>query len=312
MSSSTGSGGGQGSAIVYAAPDSCERIARILRGHELRLDHTRGLEARSGRASRTISWPGRSRASSPRRRSAWGSTRRTSGSSASSTIPTRSRATCRWWCPAGTASRVADAVVEARPMTAVRRFAVSDIPQSEDLRQVYRAIRERGGVAEPEQRPRLPATAIAGADRVEQAGIGRRGFDSGRAMRVSCPSRRRRRRHAGRCSSVMRASQKRACSGSSPLPKPRVAVISRSPSISARRTQRRAALQCRDPRESSRPRSATEPLPGDVAGAITSASRGSSGIRRRSLVAMLRGSVAAPRSGPLALLRDPRRRDDRK
>ena len=96
----------------------------------------------------------------------------------------------------------------------------------------------------------------------------------------------------------MRAKQIRACSGSSPLPKPRVAVISRSPSTSARRSQRRAAPATSATRARAPGHGALRSrFPATSRARSHRPSRGSSWpIGRRSLVAMLRGSVAAPRS----------------
>ena len=68
----------------------------------------------------------------------------------------------------------------------LRRFALGDVPTPELLRRAYRALRADGGIVEPE--------ALADVDgehdprvlvgMLEQAGIVRRGYDAGRAMRV--------------------------------------------------------------------------------------------------------------------------------
>jgi ATP-dependent DNA helicase RecQ len=70
--------------------------------------------------------------------------------------------------------------------TALRRFAVSDVPAASELRAVYRAVRDSGGVVDPDE------LAAAASDRdprvlvgmLEQAGLIRRSFDEGRRMRI--------------------------------------------------------------------------------------------------------------------------------
>ena len=148
---------------------------------------TRASRPRSGRASRTTSSAGGSGASSRRRRSGWGSTSPTCGSSASSTTRTRSRATCRWSAARGRDGAPSDTLLLASPSdaTAVRRFAVGDIPTPDDLRRVYRAIRDRGGVVEPEQlAPAGDHDPRVLVGMLEQAGHRPARLRRGRAMRV--------------------------------------------------------------------------------------------------------------------------------
>ena len=68
--------------------------------------------------------------------------------------------------------------------TAVRRFAVGDIPGPDDLRHVYRAIRDLGGTVDPSQLPAGDHDPRVLVGMLEQAGIVRRGYDAGRAMRI--------------------------------------------------------------------------------------------------------------------------------
>ena len=71
--------------------------------------------------------------------------------------------------------------------SALRRFALRDVPTPDLLRRVYRVLRDSGGTVDPEA-----VAAAIGDDRdarvlvgmLEQAGIVRRGYDAGRAMRV--------------------------------------------------------------------------------------------------------------------------------
>src|SRR6185503_2935782 len=71
--------------------------------------------------------------------------------------------------------------------TALRRFALGDVPTPDILRRVYRAAREAGGTVTPD---RLEE-AVGGTHdprvlvgMLEQAGLVRRGYDAGRAMRI--------------------------------------------------------------------------------------------------------------------------------
>src|SRR4029079_8197436 len=68
--------------------------------------------------------------------------------------------------------------------TAVRRFAVGDIPRPDDLRQVYRAIRDLGGTVDPSMLPAGDHDPLVLVWMREQTGIVRRGYDAGRAMRI--------------------------------------------------------------------------------------------------------------------------------
>ena len=73
--------------------------------------------------------------------------------------------------------------------TALRRFAVSDVPSAAELRSVYLAARNAGGNLDPEE---LAAVVPESDPRVlvgmlDQAGLLRRGFDDGRRMRIEVP-----------------------------------------------------------------------------------------------------------------------------
>jgi ATP-dependent DNA helicase RecQ len=74
--------------------------------------------------------------------------------------------------------------------TALRRFAVSDVPTAAELRAVYRACRESGGVVDPDELanlvPERDARVLVGM--LEQVGLLRRGFDDGRRMRIEVPA----------------------------------------------------------------------------------------------------------------------------
>ena len=92
----------------------------------------------------------------------------------------------------------------AADAASLRRFALGDVPRTEDLRAVYRALRDAGGRVDPEG-----LVPVAGdhdprvlVGMLEQAGLVRRGYDEGRAAhrRRALGARRRRgaRRRAAR------------------------------------------------------------------------------------------------------------------
>ena len=74
--------------------------------------------------------------------------------------------------------------------TALRRFAVSDVPAASELRAVYRALRDSGGLVDPDELaalvPERDARVLVGM--LEQTGLVSRSFDEGRRMRIDLPS----------------------------------------------------------------------------------------------------------------------------
>jgi ATP-dependent DNA helicase RecQ len=90
---------------------------------------------------------------------------------------------------AGRDGRPSDTVLFAgdADATALRRFALGDVPTPDLLRRVYRVVREAGGIVAPEALDE----AVGGTHdprvlvgMLEQAGILRRGYDAVRAMRI--------------------------------------------------------------------------------------------------------------------------------
>jgi ATP-dependent DNA helicase RecQ len=69
---------------------------------------------------------------------------------------------------------------------ALRRFAVSDVPSASELRAVYRVLRDRAGLVDPDDLaslvPERDVRVLVGM--LEQAGLVRRDFDEGRSMRI--------------------------------------------------------------------------------------------------------------------------------
>jgi superfamily II DNA helicase RecQ len=74
--------------------------------------------------------------------------------------------------------------------TALRRFAVSDVPSPPELRAVYRVLRDAGGLVDPDELsavvPERDARVLVGM--LEQADLLRRDFDEGRLMRIELAS----------------------------------------------------------------------------------------------------------------------------
>jgi ATP-dependent DNA helicase RecQ len=186
---------------------------------------------------------------------------------------------------------------------ALRRFALGGVPTSDLLRRVYGALRATGGTVEPDE---LVEVADGHDPRVlvgmlEQAAIVRRGYDGGRAMRVVLPAvdaqagavvdgllERYAREAKARVERMIAFAESGRCRhlqvaehfgetldgpcGACDVCAPRGAT-----SRSAGRT--------------------TQPLPADPASAIVDAVASLSWpLGKRSLVAMLRGSVKAPPS----------------
>ena len=90
---------------------------------------------------------------------------------------------------AGRDGRPSDTVLLAgdADATALRRFALGDVPTPDVLRRVYRAARDAGGTVTPDTLEQ----AVGGTHdprvlvgMLEQAGLVRRGYDAGRAMRI--------------------------------------------------------------------------------------------------------------------------------
>jgi ATP-dependent DNA helicase RecQ len=181
--------------------------------------------------------------------------------------------------------------------TAVRRFAVADRPGADDLRGVYRAIRDLGVVVEPSQLPAGDHDPRVLVGMLEQAGLVRRGYDQGRAMRVELLD---------------------VGPGAGAVVDDLLARYAREAETRVERILQFAASErCRhaqvaehfgesldppcgacdvcDPPPGRTARGSTASLPADVAGTIMEAViRLRWPLGRRSLVAMLRGSVTAP------------------
>ena len=74
--------------------------------------------------------------------------------------------------------------------TALRRFARSDVPSTDELRSIYRACQEAGGRVDPDELvelvPERDPRVLVGM--LQQAALLERQFDEGRRMRIDVPS----------------------------------------------------------------------------------------------------------------------------
>ncbi len=298
-----------GVAIVYArSRRSCEEIARTLRGHGIRAEHYHaGLEAAERTRVQEAFVDGRTPVVVATTAFGMGIDKANVRLVALVNYPDSLESYVQMVGRAGRDGRPSDTVLLAgdADASALRRFALGDVPTPELLRRVYRALRDAGGTVEPEA---LDRAAGDGHDprvlvgMLEQAGIVRRGYDAGRALRVELlPV------AAGAGGAVD-------------------TLLDRYARESAARVERIVAFaeveRCRHlqvaehfgetldgpcgacdvcaPREESRTApvaAASRPLPEDPARTIVDAVEALTWpLGRRSLVAMLRGSVKAPPS----------------
>ena len=298
-----------GVAIVYArSRRSCEEIARTLRGHGIRAEHYHaGLEAAERTRVQEAFVDGRTPVVVATTAFGMGIDKANVRLVALVNYPDSLESYVQMVGRAGRDGRPSDTVLLAgdADASALRRFALGDVPTPELLRRVYRALRDAGGAVEPEA---LDRAAEDGHDprvlvgMLEQAGIVRRGYDAGRALRVELlPV------AAGAGGAVD-------------------ALLDRYARESAARVERIVAFaeveRCRHlqvaehfgetldgpcgacdvcaPRDESRTApvaAASRPLPEDPARTIVDAVDALTWpLGRRSLVAMLRGSVKAPPS----------------
>ena len=193
-SSSSGSARSpDGSAIVYArSRDSCERVARTLRGHGLRMEHYHaGLERR-----RALARPGRlRRRAHPRRRRDDGVRHGDRQAGRPARLPLQLPGLARELRPDGRARRAATARRARRCCSRARptrpRCGGSPWRTSRartTSARVYRVIRDAGGTVDPGQIPARDHDPRVLVGMLEQAGLVRRGYDAGRSMRIDLPT----------------------------------------------------------------------------------------------------------------------------
>jgi len=296
-----------GVAIVYArSRRSCEEIARTLRGHGIRAEHYHaGLDAGERTRVQEDFVAGRTPVVVATTAFGMGIDKANVRLVALVNLPDSLESYVQMVGRAGRDGRPSDTVLFAGDADAValRRFALGGVPTPELLRGVYRVLRDAGGTVRPETLDEVVDGAhdprvLVGM--LEQAGLVRRDYDVGRAMRVELlPAvagagadvdallERYARESAARVDRIVEFADVERCRhlqvaehfgetldglcGACDVCAPRTAQVSEPA---------RAAV-----------------LPDDPARAIADAVRGLAWpLGRRSLVAMLRGSVKAPPS----------------
>jgi ATP-dependent DNA helicase RecQ len=293
----------EGSAIVYArSRDSCERVARTLRSHGLAMEHYHaGLEADDRSRVQDDFITGRIRGVVATTAFGMGIDKPDVRFVCLFNYPDSLESYVQMVGRGGRDGAPSATLLLASPSdaTAVRRFAVGDIPEPGDLRTVYRAVRAGGGTVDASQLPAGDHDPRVLIGMLEQAGIVSRGYDTGRMMQIELPP------VGPDAGSVVDELLERSA-------REAIARVERIVAFAETRRCRHAqvaehfgesfagpcgACDICDPRHAPAVRHAATPLPEDVAGAIVAVVAGLRWpLGRRSLVAMLRGSVSAPPS----------------
>ena len=177
------------SAIVYArSRRSCETLARTLRVHDLAAVHYHaGLEPEERSAAQEAFIEGRIQTVVATTAFGMGIDKPDIRLVALYNYPESLESYVQMVGRAGRDGRASDTLLLASRADAqqLRRFARSDIPTVDDLRSTYARLRGRGEVA-PEELGQEPDPRVL-VGMLEQVGLVRRGFDSGRAMQIEVP-----------------------------------------------------------------------------------------------------------------------------
>ncbi len=297
-----------GSAIVYArSRRSTEELARVLRGHGFRAEHYHaGLEPLERTRVQDDFVAGRARVVVATTAFGMGIDKPDVRLVCLVNYPDSVEGYVQMVGRAGRDGEPSQTLLLASPSdaTALRRFAVSDVPTASELRSVYRAIRDASGAVDPDDLaplvPERDARVLVGM--LEQAGLLERSFDEGRRMHIELPPApddarervealldRARLVAESRADRVIAFAESRACRHEQVAT--HFGEDFRGPcgtcDVCAPLTRGSASLSSPAP-----------PLPDDVGGAIVEAVGSLTWpLGRNSLVATLRGSLKAPPSG---------------
>ncbi len=294
------------SAIVYArSRRSCESLARTLRVHDLGAIHYHaGLEPEERSAAQEAFIEGRVQTVVATTAFGMGIDKPDIRLVALYNYPESLESYVQMIGRAGRDGRPSDTLLLASRADAqqLRRFARSDIPTVDELRVVYARLRGRSevlpeelavGSAREEPDPRVLVGML------EQVGLARRGFDSGRAMQIEVPEpppdaaaridallARYESEALGRADRLVRFAETRAC-------RHRQVAEHFGEAFDGDC----GMCDVCSPVEQSGDERPAAPLPDDIAGMIhTAALELRWPLGRTGLAAMLRGSMSAPRS----------------
>ncbi len=179
-----------GSAIVYArSRRSTEELARVLSGHGFRAEHYHaGLEAQERTRVQDDFVSGRTQAVVATTAFGMGIDKPDVRLVCLVNYPDSLEGYVQMIGRAGRDGEPSETLLLASPSdaTALRRFAVSDVPTASELRSIYRALRDANGLVDSDDLsvlvPERDARVLVGM--LEQAGLLERSFDEGRLMRI--------------------------------------------------------------------------------------------------------------------------------
>ena len=179
-----------GSAIVYArSRRSTEELARVLSGHGFRAEHYHaGLEAQERTRVQDDFVSGRTQAVVATTAFGMGIDKPDVRLVCLVNYPDSLEGYVQMVGRAGRDGEPSQTLLLASPSdaTALRRFAVSDVPTASELRSIYRALRDADGLVDSDDLsvlvPERDARVLVGM--LEQAGLLERSFDEGRLMRI--------------------------------------------------------------------------------------------------------------------------------